>query len=100
MTSNEVQLERKMIRLQRHVSLIEAVAVFLTKHPILASRCDLELLRGCVGLDFEEKAFIRPLGKDPIRLRLERRSEDQEDFAERTIYEDVSALSTFSFKWA
>jgi hypothetical protein len=69
MASNEVEFERKMTRLQRHMNLIEAVAVFLTKHPVIASRCQLYPLSGCVGLDFEEKAFIRPLGKQAIRLR-------------------------------
>ena len=93
MASPEEQLERKMAQLQRYVSRIEAVAVFLTKHPTLASKCKLAPLAGSVGLEFEERAFIRPLGKHTIVLRLERYSEDEKSYAERTVCEDVSVLS-------
>jgi hypothetical protein len=93
MASPEEQLERKMAQLQRYVSRIEAVAAFLTKHPTLASKCKLVPLAGSVGLEFEERAFIRPLGKHTIVLRLERYSEDEKSYAERTVCEDVSVLS-------
>jgi hypothetical protein len=93
MASPEEQLERKMAQLQRYVSRIEAVAVFLTKHPTLASKCKLVPLAGSVGLEFEERPFIRPLGKHTIVLRLERYSEDEKSYAERTVCEDVSVPS-------
>jgi hypothetical protein len=93
MASPEEQLERKMAQLQRYVSRIEAVAVFLTKHPTLASKRKLVPLAGSVGLEFEERAFIRPVGKHTIVLRLERYSEDEKSHAERTVCEDVSVPS-------
>lgn len=94
MATNEMEFDRKMSRLQRHVNLIEAVAVFLSKHPVIASRCHLYPINGCVGLDFEEKAFIRPMGKNPIRLRLERHRENLQFDDDKTICEDVSGVST------
>jgi hypothetical protein len=93
MASMEVQLERRMAQLQRYVSRIEAVAVFLTNHPSLAQQCKVSPLKGSAGLEFEEKAFIRSIGTDTIVLRLERYSENDESYAERTVCEDVSLLS-------
>ena len=49
-----------------------------------------------VGLYFEDKALIRPVGKQAITLRLERYIDDWEPFGDdekRLVYSDVSALS-------
>ena len=92
----DMKLARKLKALKQRVALIEAVASFLTKHPVIASRCVLQQMGTTVGLYFEDKAPIRPVGKQAVTLRLERYIDDWESFGDdekRLVYSDVSALS-------
>jgi hypothetical protein len=87
-------LERKLNRLQRYASMIESLAIFLTNHPKIADRCELKELYGKVGLDFDEKGLIVPMGKTAIVLRLSRYASNVEIGGETLVCSDVSKLST------
>lgn len=90
------KLTRKLKALKQRIALIEAVASFLKRHPALASRCVLQQMGTTVGLYFEDKARVRPVGKQQVTLRLERYVEDWEPFDDdkkRLVCADVSVLS-------
>ncbi|NYF90131.1 hypothetical protein RBB79_11175 [Tunturiibacter empetritectus] len=69
--TDEKNLENKLNKLAVRVARIEAVADFLTKHKGMASRCTLKQLSTGVGLYFEDKAYLRPVGDIPVALQLE-----------------------------
>jgi hypothetical protein len=92
----DLKLARKLKALKQRVALIEGVANFLTKHPVISSRCVLQQMGTTVGLYFEDKARIRPVGKQTVALRLERYIDDWEPFGDdekRLVHSDVSELS-------
>ena len=92
----DVKLTRKLRALRQRVALIESLAAFLVKHPAIASRCELKQMGTTVGLYFEDKAVIRPVGKTDVSLRLEKWIDDWEPFTESEkpiVCGDVSALS-------
>src|SRR6266702_17869 len=95
---HEAALARKVRALQRRLVLIETLTAFLKKHPAVASRAILFQFRDRIGLQFREKAFIRPVHvNEKVALRLEKYIEDWEDYAgmieEKTVCADVSSLS-------
>lgn len=83
--------------LQTRIDRLQSLSDFLAKHPFLAPISDLRPTSGgLVGLVIAEKAFVRPHGIRKPGLRLERWFEDtfDEEFQNRLISEDVSALTT------
>jgi hypothetical protein len=89
------ELARMQKALNRRIALIKALSKFLEDHPELASRSQLKQLGNNVGLNINEKALIRPGGRDRPVLRLERYIEDWQDYdlKERIICADVLPLS-------
>ncbi|WP_158786239.1 hypothetical protein [Granulicella sp. L46] len=69
--TDEKNLENKLNKLAVRVARIEAVADFLTRHRGMASRCTLKQLSTGVGLYFDDKAYLRPVGEIPVALQLE-----------------------------
>jgi hypothetical protein len=56
-------LEKKLISLQRRIDRIQALADFLTKHPVIAARSGLKPASGgLMGLVIDDKVFVRPQG--------------------------------------
>ncbi len=91
-------LEKKLILLQRRIDRIQALADFLTKHPVIAARSDLKpTYGGLMGLVIDDKVFVRPQGLNKPGLRMERWLEDaftEVELQDRMVCEDISGLST------
>lgn len=94
----DARLNHKLKALKRRVALIEAVADFLQRNPAIASRCELQQMGNTVGLYFDGRARIRPVGKQQIALRLEKYFEDWDPIVDndekRLVCADLSALSS------
>jgi hypothetical protein len=76
-------VDQMLKNLGLRVARLEAIAVFLIAHPGIASRCTLHQKGENVGLRFEDRAYIRPVGTHPVALRLEK----TKDWTE-TVYDE------------
>lgn len=92
-----MKLDHTLRSLELRVARIEALAVFLIAHPGIGSRCILRQMGENVALSLEGRAYIRPMGNQPVVLRLEKQTDPWESIAydqEWFICEDVSKLSS------
>jgi hypothetical protein len=96
--------QRKIRALERRKALLDALILFLRKHPNVAAASTLKPLANRTGLYFCDFAIIRPLWvKDHVVLRLERYfdemfvvdpdSYDGLDRSKQAVHADVTNVS-------